>query len=80
MLIHNIILSSLTLHMYKQFIISNIGIGYTCAGAGHQDRMHPYRHYSSSSHDRPVVYSDGCCYGNGRQSASAGVGVYWGEK
>ena len=28
--------------------------------------------------DRPVVFSDGCCYGNGRRNAKAGVGVYWG--
>ncbi|XP_046851225.1 ribonuclease H1-like isoform X2 [Xenia sp. Carnegie-2017] len=28
---------------------------------------------------REVVYSDGCCFGNGRQTARAGIGVYWGE-
>ena len=27
----------------------------------------------------PVVYSDGCCYGNGHQIATGGVGVYWGD-
>ncbi|GAB1604283.1 ribonuclease H1 [Argonauta hians] len=26
-----------------------------------------------------VVYTDGCCFHNGKHGASAGVGVYWGE-
>lgn len=34
---------------------------------------------TSSSAAAPVVYSDGCCYNNGRRGASAGVGVYWGN-
>lgn len=25
-----------------------------------------------------VVYTDGCCCGNGRRRARAGIGVYWG--
>ncbi|XP_072553176.1 ribonuclease H1 isoform X2 [Salminus brasiliensis] len=28
--------------------------------------------------DAVVVYTDGCCSGNGRQGARAGIGVYWG--
>lgn len=27
----------------------------------------------------PVVYSDGCCFNNGRAGARAGIGVYWGH-
>ena len=27
----------------------------------------------------PVVYSDGCCFNNGRASARAGIGVFWGH-
>lgn len=29
--------------------------------------------------DAVVVYTDGCCSANGRKSARAGVGVYWGR-
>ncbi|XP_028406199.1 ribonuclease H1-like, partial [Dendronephthya gigantea] len=29
--------------------------------------------------DRVVVYSDGCCFENGKALARAGIGVYWGE-
>lgn len=29
--------------------------------------------------DRVVVYSDGCCFSNGRWKARAGIGVYWGD-
>ncbi|KAG7254001.1 hypothetical protein CRUP_025045 [Coryphaenoides rupestris] len=28
--------------------------------------------------DAVVVYTDGCCAGNGRKGAKAGIGVYWG--
>lgn len=28
--------------------------------------------------DFAVVYTDGCCSGNGRNRARAGIGVYWG--
>lgn len=28
--------------------------------------------------DAVVVYTDGCCSGNGRKGAKAGIGVYWG--
>lgn len=28
--------------------------------------------------DRVVVYTDGCCSANGKSSARAGIGVYWG--
>ena len=31
------------------------------------------------SNSIPVVYSDGCCYGNGKRGAEGGVGVFWGE-
>ena len=27
-----------------------------------------------------VVYSDGCCFGNGQVGSRAGCGVYWGEQ
>ncbi len=26
-----------------------------------------------------MVYSDGCCFSNGKRGAKAGVGVYWGD-
>ncbi|XP_026197992.1 ribonuclease H1 isoform X2 [Anabas testudineus] len=29
--------------------------------------------------DAVVVYTDGCCSGNGKSSARAGIGVYWGH-
>ncbi|XP_030626399.1 ribonuclease H1 [Chanos chanos] len=29
--------------------------------------------------DAVVVYTDGCCTGNGRDGARAGIGVYWGQ-
>lgn len=29
--------------------------------------------------DAVVVYTDGCCSSNGRSSARAGIGVYWGQ-
>ena len=29
--------------------------------------------------ERVVVYSDGCCFNNGRHGAKAGIGVYWGD-
>ncbi|XP_041419910.1 ribonuclease H1 S homeolog isoform X2 [Xenopus laevis] len=29
--------------------------------------------------DAAVVYTDGCCSGNGRVKARAGIGVYWGQ-
>lgn len=25
-----------------------------------------------------IVYTDGCCFHNGKHGASAGIGVYWG--
>lgn len=28
--------------------------------------------------DAVVVYTDGCCEGNGKIGARAGIGVYWG--
>ena len=28
---------------------------------------------------RPTVYTDGCCFNNGRPGASAGIGVFWGR-
>lgn len=28
----------------------------------------------------PVVYTDGCCLGNGTHQAVGGVGVYWGPQ
>lgn len=28
--------------------------------------------------DAVVVYTDGCCSGNGQSGARAGIGVYWG--
>ncbi|XP_064002009.1 ribonuclease H1 isoform X1 [Pogoniulus pusillus] len=31
-----------------------------------------------SAGDFAVVYTDGCCSGNGRNRARAGIGVYWG--
>lgn len=49
---------------------------------GHHIRTHPYKsHTPTSSGDSaiPKVYSDGCCYGNGKKHSRAGVGVYWGE-
>ncbi|XP_066918467.1 ribonuclease H1-like [Clytia hemisphaerica] len=33
---------------------------------------------SSSTSSKPVVYTDGCCRGNGRSGAIGGIGVYWG--
>uniref|UniRef100_A0A8C6S7U8 Ribonuclease H1 n=1 Tax=Neogobius melanostomus TaxID=47308 RepID=A0A8C6S7U8_9GOBI len=30
--------------------------------------------------DSVVVYTDGCCSGNGKSSARAGIGVYWGPR
>jgi hypothetical protein len=29
--------------------------------------------------DRDVVYTDGCCFSNGRRGAKGGIGVYWGD-
>ena len=29
--------------------------------------------------DAVVVYTDGCCSGNGKAGARAGIGVYWGR-
>ncbi|XP_014778914.1 ribonuclease H1 [Octopus bimaculoides] len=29
--------------------------------------------------DGVVVYTDGCCFHNGKHGASAGLGIYWGE-
>ncbi len=34
---------------------------------------------STPSCSTPVVYSDGCCFGNGRKNAKAGIGVFWGS-
>ena len=28
----------------------------------------------------PEIYTDGCCHGNGTDSAKAGIGVYWGPR
>ena len=32
---------------------------------------------SSSSDEFRVVYSDGCCFGNGQNGSRAGFGVFW---
>lgn len=29
--------------------------------------------------DGVVVFTDGCCFHNGKHGASAGLGVFWGE-
>ncbi|CAB3979657.1 ribonuclease H1 [Paramuricea clavata] len=29
--------------------------------------------------DRVVVYTDGCCFSNGRRGAKGGIGVYWSD-
>jgi ribonuclease HI len=45
----------------------------------HDDRGGPPTKHSCVSDGAgvPVVYADGCCYGNGRVGAKAGMGVYW---
>ena len=35
--------------------------------------------YSGPPGDAVVVYTDGCCSGNGKIGARAGIGVYWGR-
>lgn len=48
------------------------------------DPLEPEVHYSKNKFDIDnegyvQVYTDGACSGNGRTSAKAGLGVYWGE-
>ncbi|XP_069661967.1 ribonuclease H1 isoform X2 [Haliaeetus albicilla] len=38
----------------------------------------PGRQQPEPAGDFAVVYTDGCCSGNGRNRARAGIGVYWG--
>jgi len=38
----------------------------------------PTQNFSTSS--TPVVYTDGCCRGNGKLGAIGGIGVYWGPE
>ena len=56
---------------------------YSVAGPSYQPRKRNKSYLISStlssSADRPVVYSDGCCFNNGRPNAQAGIGVYWGD-
>ncbi|NWW54952.1 RNH1 Ribonuclease, partial [Pedionomus torquatus] len=46
------------------------------------DEVHPAATVSEDKFsymgDFTVVYTDGCCSGNGRNRARAGIGVYWG--
>ncbi|XP_078397803.1 ribonuclease H1 isoform X2 [Cetorhinus maximus] len=38
----------------------------------------PSNSQAASTGDAVAVYTDGCCSGNGRKRAQAGIGVYWG--
>ena len=35
--------------------------------------------YTDDDPDRVVVYSDGCCFNNGKHGAKGGIGVFWGD-
>ena len=37
-------------------------------------------HLPTQNPSTPVVYTDGCCRGNGKQGAIGGIGVYWGPE
>lgn len=34
---------------------------------------------TANEQECPTVYSDGCCFNNGKAGARAGIGVYWGH-
>ncbi|XP_037247294.1 ribonuclease H1 isoform X2 [Falco rusticolus] len=56
---------------FKKFATEKDAWAFVRAGLPGQQQPEP-------AGDFAVVYTDGCCSGNGRNRARAGIGVYWG--
>lgn len=64
--------------MYNHSRYRQGSVGYAVAGYGYSTESSS-SFTESSSDAPPLVYTDGCCFRNGRGLPAAGYGIWWGE-